>query len=95
MLVDLPDVGPAVVRRLLTKASDHESPLAAGLSRAAYQGRVGHPALIGRDHWAGVVAAARGDHGARTYFATHTPVLVECGDLATGRDVDSLPDLDR
>lgn len=88
-LVDLPDVGPEVVRRLL----DEEADLAATLGRAAYDGVPGHPALIGRAHWEGVVAAARGDRGARDYYATHPHTLVECGDLATGRDVDTRDDL--
>ena len=49
----------------------------------------GHPVLIGRDHWAGVVATAEGDRGARDYLREHPPLEVECGDLATGRDVDT------
>ena len=67
--------------------------LAAGADRAAlirttYDGRPGHPVLLGREHWAGVRAAAVGDRGARDYLAHHALVEVECGDLATGRDVD-------
>ena len=30
-----------------------------------------------------------GDPGARDYLATHDAALVECGDLATGPDVDA------
>lgn len=82
-LVDLPDVGPDVVRRLLL-----ERPAPATLRRAAYAGRPGHPVVLGRDHWAAVAAEASGDRGARGYLATHDVELVECGDLATGRDVD-------
>jgi hypothetical protein len=44
--------------------------------------------LIGREHWAGVVASAQGDLGARAYLDANEVLLVECGDLATGRDVD-------
>jgi molybdenum cofactor cytidylyltransferase/nicotine blue oxidoreductase len=83
LLVDLPDVGPAVVRRLLAPGTD-----AATLRRAAYDGRPGHPVVIGRDHWAEVAATATGDAGARDYLAGHPAELVECGDLATGEDVD-------
>lgn len=82
-LVDLPDVGGDVVRRLLDRAAG-----AAALARASYDGAPGHPVLIGRDHVAGVIAAATGDRGARDYLAAHEHRLVECGDLATGRDVD-------
>ncbi|WP_310962311.1 nucleotidyltransferase family protein [Nocardioides terrisoli] len=82
-LVDLPDVDADVVRRVLAAAVGPAS-----LSRATYAGRPGHPVLIGRDHWAGVRAAAVGDRGARDYLRGHPHDLVECGDLATGRDVD-------
>jgi len=61
----------------------------AALARATYDGRPGHPVLLGRDHWAGVVQTAVGDYGARAYLADRDVTLVECGDLATGRDVDS------
>lgn len=85
-LVDLPDVGAAVVRRVLEVASG-----SAVLARAAYDGVPGHPVLIGRDHWTGVVASATGDRGARDYLSGRAVTLVECADLATGRDVDRLP----
>lgn len=83
-LVDLPDVGADVVRRLLAGAPAGP----AALARSTYDGHPGHPVLLGRDHWAGVVATATGDRGARDYLKEHPPLLVECGDLATGRDVD-------
>lgn len=83
-LVDLPDVDAGVVGRLLDVATGR-----AVLARAAYDGVPGHPVLIGRDHWPGVVAGATGDRGARDYLAGHDTRLVECGDLATGADVDS------
>ncbi|WP_121258450.1 nucleotidyltransferase family protein [Nocardioides ferulae] len=82
-LVDLPDVGPEVVRRLLADGAGH-----ADLRRAAYSGVPGHPVLLGREHWAGVLATTTGDEGARGYLRAHPADLVECGDLATGRDVD-------
>ncbi|CAN5541451.1 nucleotidyltransferase family protein [soil metagenome] len=81
-LVDLPDVDEPVLRRVLGSGSGP-----AALVRATYDGRPGHPVLIGRDHWAGVVATAEGDRGARTYFRGHEPVACECADLATGRDL--------
>jgi nicotine blue oxidoreductase len=82
-LVDLPDVGADVVRRVLDRALDRSA-----LARATYDGALGHPVLLGRDHWAAVVEAATGDTGARDYLAARDVTLVECGDLATGRDVD-------
>jgi CTP:molybdopterin cytidylyltransferase MocA len=87
-LVDLPDVDARVVRRVLDVGS---GPLT--LARASYQGRPGHPVLIGREHWSGVLSSAQGDRGARGYLETHDVILRECGDLATGRDLDRPEDL--
>jgi len=82
-LVDLPDVTTSVVRRLLDKGAGP-----ATLSRATYDSRPGHPVVLGRTHWPGILAAAHGDLGARAYFDQHAPALVECADLASGQDVD-------
>jgi molybdenum cofactor cytidylyltransferase/nicotine blue oxidoreductase len=87
-LVDLPDVGPPVVARVLAAAAGPSS-----LARATYGGRPGHPVLLGRTHWAGVLGSLAGDEGARGYLLAHDAVAVECGDLATGRDVDLREDL--
>jgi CTP:molybdopterin cytidylyltransferase MocA len=87
-LVDLPDVDAAVVRRVLDLGAG-----ALSLVRATYSGRPGHPVLIGREHWRGVASAAQGDQGARDYLDTHGAALCECGDLATGRDLDRPGDL--
>lgn len=83
MLVDLPDVGAAVVRRLIGTGTGP-----AALARAVYASRPGHPVLLGREHWPGVLASASGDQGARDYLSAHRVTAVECGDLATGTDVD-------
>jgi CTP:molybdopterin cytidylyltransferase MocA len=83
-LVDLPDIGEGVVRRVLMKGSGP-----ATLTRASYHGQPGHPVVLGSTHWPGVLAASRGDVGARAYFDGQAPTLVECGDLASGRDIDS------
>ena len=77
-LVDLPGVPAAAVARLRAVGAGPDV-----LARAAYGARPGHPVLLGRVHWAGVAAAARGDAGARGYLANRPDVrLVECGDLA-------------
>jgi nicotine blue oxidoreductase len=106
-LVDLPDLTPEVVARVLGADAQPEAGSRAGsgagtaeerrrslLRRASYRGTPGHPALIGRDHWDRVVATATGDNGARDHFRTHPHELVECSDLASGRDVDTLAELD-
>ena len=90
MLVDLPDVHVEVLRRVLDAAA---APRRRSLVRASYAGRPGHPVLLGRDHWADVVATARGDQGARSYLDMHAAEPCECGDLAGGRDVDRPEDL--
>ncbi len=83
-LVDTPDVGADVVARVLDTGAE--------LARAAYDGKPGHPVLLARQHWASVRRSATGDHGAREFLRSRDDVLlVECGDLATGRDHD-LPD---
>ncbi|MXG90385.1 nucleotidyltransferase family protein [Nocardioides flavescens] len=85
-LVDLPDLNAAVVRRVLI---EHEREGDEALARASYHGRPGHPVVIGRAHWAPIVDEVSGDTGAKSYLVTHRAALVECGDLATGADVDS------
>ncbi len=87
-LVDLPDIDDAVLSRVAAAGSGPGA-----LVRATYGGTPGHPVLIGRDHWAGVAATAHGDQGARAYLRDHPPTACECGDLATGRDLDRPEDL--
>ncbi|SMC62165.1 nucleotidyltransferase family protein [Janibacter indicus] len=82
-LVDLPDVTAAVARRLLGGEVGSGS-----LRRAVYSGRPGHPVLLGRDHWAPLVAELDGDRGAADYLRRRDAETVECADLATGQDVD-------
>ncbi|BBY17273.1 nucleotidyltransferase family protein [Mycolicibacterium litorale] len=83
--VDTPDVGADVIRRVLDAARTATG----GVARAVYHGRPGHPVVIARRHWPALLASLDGDEGAR-WFLRHRDdvVAVECGDLATGRDVD-------
>ncbi|MBZ5734582.1 NTP transferase domain-containing protein [Nocardioides sp. TRM66260-LWL] len=85
-LVDTPDVDARVVARVRSCAVGPH-----GLARAAYGGRPGHPVLLGRAHWPAVHAGAVGDRGARDVLAAAEVVAVECGDLASGVDVDEPP----
>lgn len=82
-LVDLPGLTPEAVRRVAACGAD--------LAVAAYDGVRGHPVLIDRAHWAGVVESARGDRGARDYLAAHPPLAVEVADVAHGADLDVRP----
>jgi CTP:molybdopterin cytidylyltransferase MocA len=81
-LVDLPDVGADVVRRMVA----HAAPDA--LARADYGHGPGHPVLLGRDHWAGAAKSAAADQGAQAYLRQHRVAVVDCHDLAEGIDVD-------
>ena len=81
--VDTPDVGADVVRRVVDAAH------AGGLARACYVGRPGHPVVIASRFWPALLAGLHGDEGARRFLAGRDDVVsVECGDLATGEDVD-------
>jgi nicotine blue oxidoreductase len=83
-LVDTPDVDAAVVARVLSAAG------ASGLARATYDGRPGHPVVVAREHWSAMTSTLGGDEGARSFLAGRDDVVaVECGDLATGVDVDT------
>lgn len=91
-LVDQPGIGAAAVARV---AAAYVSP--GSLAAAAYDGRRGHPILLGADHWAGAAASAVGDRGARSYLQRHEReiTLVECGDIAAPADIDTPEDLHR
>jgi nicotine blue oxidoreductase len=83
--VDTPDIGAQVVRRVLDAA--HAS--ASGLARARYRGAPGHPVVVARRHWPELMRTLRGDEGARPFLAARDDVvMVDCGDLASGQDVD-------
>jgi nicotine blue oxidoreductase len=82
LLVDMPGVTPAAVRRIAA----HAAPDA--LATGGYGGRRGHPVLLGRDHWAGVAESATGDRGARDYLRAHPVRVVEVGDVADDADWD-------
>lgn len=81
--VDTPDIGAAVVHRVLAAARS------TGLARAMYGDRPGHPVAVVREHWPALLDSLRGDQGAGPFLrARDDVVLVDCADLATGHDVD-------
>ncbi|HWD84158.1 MAG TPA: nucleotidyltransferase family protein [Solirubrobacteraceae bacterium] len=81
-LGDTPGLTPAVVERMLTAQPG---------TRACYGGIPGHPVLLGPEQLAGL-DTLRGDVGARELLAGSD--TIECGDLASGADVDTPADLD-
>ncbi|PRY69066.1 molybdenum cofactor cytidylyltransferase/nicotine blue oxidoreductase [Glaciihabitans tibetensis] len=84
-LVDMPDLPLAVVRRVLGTSITPTS-----LRQAVYNGRPGHPVLMGSAHWAALTATLTGDRGARGYLVEHGVEEVECADLFDGHDIDSM-----
>jgi nicotine blue oxidoreductase len=90
--VDQPLIGPGVVQRLIAAYLD-----GAGIAVASYDGRPRNPVLLARDEWAGVLALAAGDVGARPYLQAHPDrvMAVECGDIGRPDDVDTPEDLAR
>ncbi|WP_433893494.1 nucleotidyltransferase family protein [Streptomyces sp. CA-111067] len=93
-LVDQPGIGAESVARVLAAAPAADD-LVSALVSAMYEGRRGHPVLIGAARWAGVAAGAGEDRGARTYLREHAEqtVLVECADVGDPADIDTPADL--
>jgi CTP:molybdopterin cytidylyltransferase MocA len=89
VLVDMPGVTAEAVERVIASAGPD------ALVMGGYDGRRGHPVLLGRSHWAGVAAAAVGDKGARDYLRVHAADVrvVPVGDVADDRDIDVPSDL--
>lgn len=82
-LADQPRIGAEAYRRLV--AAHQEG---AALALATYEGRPGHPVLIGRDHWAEAMRLS-GDEGARSLLAAHPVVEVPCDGTGDAVDVDT------
>lgn len=88
-LVDLPDLTAEVTDRVAAAAGRQPRQV---LARAVFNGRPGHPVLIGADHLPAVIdslAAGGPDAGAGRYLGVHNAVEIECGDLAGGDDQDA------
>jgi CTP:molybdopterin cytidylyltransferase MocA len=77
---------PLVIADVVRRIAEEE-----GTCRAAYDGRPGHPVRLTRDD-AERARAQRGDRGARDVLAGAR--LVECGDLSSPDDVDTVEDLE-
>ncbi len=81
VLGDSPTLTPELLRRFLD---------APGGTRAAYAGVPGHPVVLGGEQLSHLRELG-GDVGARRLLAG--AATIECGDLASGRDVDRPGDL--
>ena len=61
-------------------------------ARATYSGRPGHPVVLGRDHLHALLSLT-GDQGARDLLRGGE--TIECAHLCSGRDVDTIDDLEQ
>ncbi|WP_127501827.1 nucleotidyltransferase family protein [Actinoplanes solisilvae] len=86
LLVDMPGVTAEAVRRVVAHGTVD------ALVMGGYGKRRGHPVLLGRAHWAGVIETATGDSGARDYLRARDVRVVPVGDVADDLDLD-LPEL--
>jgi CTP:molybdopterin cytidylyltransferase MocA len=82
-LGDAPLITPEVIRLFLDQP---------GGTRATYEGRPGHPVVLGPEQLA-AVAGLRGDQGARGMLSAAR--TIECGELCSGLDVDTPEDLEQ
>jgi molybdenum cofactor cytidylyltransferase/nicotine blue oxidoreductase len=84
-LVDMPGMTPEALEKVRHEGSP------GSLAVATYDGVRGHPVLLGRDHWAGVIETLSGDEGARRYLADHDVLEIDCTGLADPTDLDVPP----
>lgn len=89
LLVDTPGIGAEAVARVSSYAVPH------AVAVATYDGRRGHPVLLGREHWGEVIRSAVGDAGARAFLRAHPDLVIEvpCEDIASPEDIDAPGDL--
>jgi nicotine blue oxidoreductase len=86
MLVDLPGMTTEAIQRVM----QHDAPVVI----ATFDGKRGHPVVFNREYWKEISKAAKGDSGARKFLKKNIEMaeLVECGDIADGRDLDERPE---
>jgi CTP:molybdopterin cytidylyltransferase MocA len=84
-LVDMPGMTPEALEKVRREGSP------GALAVATYDGVRGHPVLLGRDHWDGVIDTLTGDEGARRYLSAHGATEVDCTGLADPTDLDVPP----
>lgn len=87
-LADQPRIGAEAHRRL----ADAHQQGGAELAVATYEGKRGHPVLIGRTLFAEAMRMT-GDQGARTLLAAYPVVEVPCDGTGEATDVDTRADL--
>lgn len=81
-LGDEPLITPEVIARFAAEPPG---------TRATYDGRPGHPVALGPEQYE-AIRSLSGDRGARDLLGEER--LIECGELCSGRDVDTPEDLE-
>ena len=61
------------------------------LIQSIYGNEVGHPVIIGREHWAALITELVGDVGAKNYLRKNNALQVALGEFASGTDLDHRP----
>lgn len=89
--VDMPGLTAEAVRKVA--ALPHPEALVCG----TFEGRRGHPMLLGRAHWPGISTLANADVGARPYLLARAAQVTEvaCDQVARPGDVDTPEDAAR
>jgi len=82
-LVDLIDLTPEAINHMILSPGE--------LLQATYNGEIGHPVKLGREHWAALFDELSGDMGARAYLKRHGATMVELSEFGTGTDLDFRP----
>lgn len=83
-LVDTPEISPDAIDRVLKVASP------SALAVATYEEIVGHPMLLGREHWGPIASSVTGDVGARQYLNGRDDLQrIACDGLGSPVDVDT------
>ena len=82
-LVDLIDLTPEAIKDMILSPGE--------LLQATYNGEIGHPVKLGREHWAPLFHELSGDMGARAYLKRHGATMVELSEFGTGTDLDFRP----
>lgn len=87
--VDVPDLPPSVVERMLRDATPTT------VRQARFDGRPGHPVVVGAELIASLADSLGGGAGARRWLDAHGVEWIDCDDLFDGADIDTPAELQR
>ncbi|NQW31454.1 MAG: NTP transferase domain-containing protein [Actinomycetales bacterium] len=61
------------------------------LIQSTYGSEIGHPVVIGREHWAALITELVGDVGAKNYLHKNNALQVSLSDFSNATDLDHRP----